>query len=243
MTATKRGSIRKWNISIPIHYPVGCNEYHPEKFRTYSEKFLSKEGCPICHGDHEAKFHCFAGRAFRDGSVPGANVTTAVPRFICELNRLIRQQSGEEKQYTITILPGFLISYSTVPVDPVHNAVAGYLGASGLTQVGAALRMHCFNAISFRVFLNRVRDRIEGWITLLVEQVHDLEGQVKGVDVSRTPPNDPESPAVLWKWFAYLSAEYLRLHARIPGTEVVPKQFHHRYIHCLLSRHHMGLGP
>ena len=78
---------------------------------------------------------------------------------------------------------------------------------------------------------------------MLAQLVHDLHGEVKGVDVSRTPPKDPEIPAVRWKWFVYLSAEYLRLHARIPGTEVVPKQFHRRYIFCLLSRHHMGLGP
>lgn len=78
---------------------------------------------------------------------------------------------------------------------------------------------------------------------MLIQLVHDLEGKVKGIDVSRMPPKDPESPAVRWAWFVYLSSEYIRLHDRIPGTAVVPKQFHRRYISCLLSRHHMGLGP
>jgi hypothetical protein len=166
-----------------------------------------------------------------------------MPRFLCETNRHIRETTGEKKQYTITILPGFLIPYSTIPVDAVHNAIAGYLGTSELTQIGAAQRMNCLSPISFRVFLNRVRDRIETWITLLVQLIHDLEGQIHGAEVNRTPPNDPGSPAVQWKWFLELAAEYFRLYARIPAAAVVPQQFHRHYIYCLLSRHCMGLGP
>ena len=128
-----------------------------------------------CHKHHKPKFHCYAGRTFRYGSIVGAKITTRVLRFICEARHLIRKQTAEALQYTITILPNFLISYSTVPVDPVYSAVAGYLGTSGLTQVGAAQWMSCLGAITFRVFFSRIRNRIEGWITLLVGLVHDLE--------------------------------------------------------------------
>lgn len=62
-------------------------------------------------------------------------VSTRVPRIFCEINYHKRLKTGELKQYTLTILPGFLIPYSTVPLDPVHQALASYISEGGLTFV------------------------------------------------------------------------------------------------------------
>ncbi len=149
---------------------------------------LTAEGCPLCGKKHPPKFHCFSGRTYKNQcedvkQEEDTAISTLVPRFFCETNYRIRRETGNPKQYTVTILPGFLIPYSTIPVDPVHQAVMSYINESGLMQVGAAQRMNCLNPISFRLFLSRVRDRLEAWISLLLQLVHALEGQVKEVDV------------------------------------------------------------
>jgi len=118
-----------------------------------------------------------------------------------------------------------------------------YINEPRLMQVGAAQRMDCLNPISFRLFLSRVRDRLEAWISLLLQLVHALEGQVKEVDVGRAEPRDSLSLQVRWAWFVYLAVEYVHLYARIPEAKVIPKQFLWQYIYCFLSGHRMGLGP
>ena len=209
---------------------------------------LLATGCPLCGKKHQPKFHCFARRTYRKdqknkGKEKESAVATLVPRILCEINCQIRKETGEEKQYTITILPGFLIPYSTIPVDPVHEAVESYITDPGLKQVGAAMRMKALSPISFRLFLSRVRDRLEGWIVLLLQLVHTLEGQVKEVDVGRAEPKKPQGLQDQWAWFVYLANECVRLYARLPESKVILDKFSWQYIYCLLSRHYMGLGP
>ena len=170
-------------------------------------------------------------------------VETKVPRFFCEPNYLRRQKTGEKIQYTITILPGFLISYSIIPVDSVHEAIDSYITQPGLKQVGAARRMNCLSEISFRLFFSRVRKRLEYWIALLSQLIIILEGQVKEADVGRAARREPQGLKTQWVWFVLLADECVRLYARIPDAQVVPQRFLWQYIYCILSRHRMGLGP
>ena len=170
-------------------------------------------------------------------------VVILVPRFFCEPNYLRRQKTGEKIQYTITILPGFLISYSTIPVDSVHGAIGSYITQPGLKQVGAARRMNCLSEISFRLFFSRVRKRLEDWIALLSQLIIILEGQVKKADVGRAARRESQGLKAQWVWFVLLADECVRLYARIPDAQVVPQRFLWQYIYCLLSRHRMGLGP
>lgn len=203
---------------------------------------LARGECHLCGEKHPPQFHCFAARTYRADDKE-TNITTQVPRVFCETNYRIRKQTGEPKQYTLTILPGFLIPYSTVPVDPVHAAVNSYITGGGLKQVGAAMRMRCLNPISFRLFLNRVRKRLDGWIVVLIQLLHSFEGQLKELDTGRTEPREPKAFQDWWVWFVWLAAECVRLYARIPEAKVVGKQFQWQYIYSLLSRRQMGLGP
>ncbi len=116
----------------------------------------------------------------------------------------------------MTILPGFLVPYSTIPVELVHKAVESYITDPGLKQVGASLRMKALSPISFR---------LELWIALLLRLVHTLEGQVKEVDVGRAEPREPRGLQDQWAWFVYLANECVRLYARLPGSKVVLDKF------------------
>ncbi|RKX72780.1 MAG: hypothetical protein DRP87_20070, partial [Spirochaetes bacterium] len=175
---------------------------------------LSKEECPLCAQKHPPRFHCLAPRSYRiEPSENGGEetATTKVVRIFCENNYRIRKRTGEEKQYTLTILPGFLIPYSTIPVDLVHQALDNYITNPGLMEVGAALKMRCLNAASFRLFYSRVCRRVEQWTTLLLRLVLSLGGKIKEADASRKPSRKLQAQ---WAWFLLLAYEYLRVYSR-----------------------------
>jgi hypothetical protein len=140
----------------------------------------------------------------------------------------------------LTILPGFLIPYSVIPVDPVHEALESYITKGELTQVGAALKMRCLSAASFRLFYSRVCGRLESWTALLLALVLTLGGKIKQTDVGEERCRELHTQ---WGWFVLLASEYLRLYSRLPSTEVIAGKYLHRHIYAVLSRQRMGLGP
>jgi len=77
-------------------------------------------------------------------------VRILVPRFYCEKNHQKAKEGGEDKQYTITILPGFLIPYSRVRVESVHKAIGEYITNLSVNEIGAALLMNCLSSISLK---------------------------------------------------------------------------------------------
>jgi hypothetical protein len=115
-----------------------------------------------------------------------------------------------------------------------------YIKKGGLKQEGAALKMRCCSAASFRLFYLRIRSRIEGWTDLLVQLVLALGGRVKGADVDRGQSREPEAR---WLWFVLLASEYVHLYSRLPATKLIARKFLWQHIYAVLSRKRMGLGP
>lgn len=118
-----------------------------------------------------------------------------------------------------------------------------YITYAWLNQIGAAMRMDCSNPISFRLFLLRVRERLEEWIKLLLQMVLALGGQVKETHAGRSKRRNVASLKAQWQWFVWLASEYLDLYGRLPGAKVVPRKYLWQYIYAALSRKKMGLGP
>lgn len=210
-------------------------------------KRLWTDGCPLCGEKHAPRFHCYAPRSYRKDPAglkePGGtdtNVRTQVPRIFCEPSFQIRKQTGQPRQYTLTILPGFLIPHSRVPVQQVHRALDGYITEPELQQVGAALRMKCLSPASFRLFFSRVCARLGNWTAALTQWIVALGGIV-----AEAHPATPrqEGLGAQWAWFVRLAAEYARLYGRLPGSQVVPLEDLPVYLYAALSRHHRGLGP
>jgi hypothetical protein len=202
---------------------------------------LSRGSCPICGGRHPSKFHCFVERTYRKDSNEEEDIATIeVVRIFCEINYRIRKNTGEPRQYTLTILPGFLIPHSRIPVDPVHQALDRYMAEGWLKQQGAAMKMRCVSAASFRLFYLRMRSRIDGWTDLLVQLVLALGGKVKDAEVDHIQSRGSEAR---WSWFVLLATEYVRLYSRLPSVEVIARRYLWQHIYAALSRHRMGLGP
>ena len=103
--------------------------------------------------------------------------------------------------------------------------------------------MYCFNPISFRLFLNRLRKGLQKWNTLLLQTVLSIGGCIKQADIKQAEGTEKQTLQAQWRWFVLLADECVRLYARIPGAKVVPQRFLWHYIYSLLSRHRMGLGP
>lgn len=203
---------------------------------------LSDSECTLCGERHPSKFHCFVRRTYRrDPNEEGEETATIeVVRIFCEVNYRIRKQSGEPKQYTLTILPGFLIPYSVIPVDPVHQALDSYITKGGLKQEGAALKMRCLSAASFRLFYSRVCRRLESWTALFLQLVLTLGGKVKEADVGQERCRELQAQ---WVWFVLLASEYVRLYSQLPSTQIIAEKYLHHHIYALLSRKQMSLGP
>ena len=156
------------------------------------------------------------------------------------VNYSIRKQTGKPKQYTLTILPGFLIPHSVIPVDPVHQALESYITKDGLRQVGAALKMRCLSAASFRLFYSRVCSRLNEWTDLLIQLILTLGGKIKQTDVGQQQRLKLHAQ---WGWFVLLASEYVHLYSRFPSTELIAQKFLWQHIYAVLSRKRMGLGP
>jgi hypothetical protein len=163
-----------------------------------------------------------------------------VVRVFCESHYRIRKQTGELKQYTLTILPGFLIPHSVIPVDPVHRALESYITKDELKQVGAALKMRCLSVASFRLFYSRVCRRLDEWTALLIQLILTLGGKIKEADAGEEQRRKLHAR---WWWFVLLASEYVHLYSRLPATEVIGRKFLQQHVYAVLSRQHMGLGP
>jgi len=161
---------------------------------------------------------------------------------LCENNYIERIETGEKKQYTITILPGFLVPYSIIPLDDIHEAADRYISDPGTNQQSAAFSMHCENPLSFRLHFFRIKNRLSEWIAFIIQLLITLGGEIKTEEVKNTAYY--EDPVMAkWKKFNLLVVEYFLLYSRIPGGPVIKEKFYHQYIHTVLCRNKMGLGP
>jgi len=221
---------------------VARGDYHAQEFLRYVLENLATR-CPLCGGEHPGKFFAFAERSYweqLDGSAK-ARIVIEVPRLICGVNKQKRRDSGESLQYTLRILPGFLIPHSRVVVDKVHEALESFIGHAGATRVATTLRMGCVNPLSFWLFLQRVRDRITRWLDVLVRLIGELGGEIAEHQQARATVSEPL--AAQWKWFHLLVAELVRAYSRLPGTQPILEGLRWHYVYALMSRHQMGLGP
>lgn len=165
-----------------------------------------------------------------------------VPRFFCENNYRERVETGEKKPYTITILPGFLVPYSIIPLDAIHEAADRYITDPGTTRQAAAFGMYCENSLSFRLHFLRINNRLSEWIALLIQLVITLGGEIRGEDVKNIAYYEDPLQAK-WEKFNLLVVKYFLLYSSIPGGPIIKQRFYHQYIHAVLCRNKMGLGP
>ena len=99
-------------------------------------------------------------------------VKIKVIRILCIGNLEKRIRTGELLQYTITILPAFLIPHSRIPVSAVFNAIDYYITRKS-NQFEAAQILYCESNHSFALFFKRIGAHIDDWNNLLSKETDD----------------------------------------------------------------------
>jgi len=113
------------------------------------------------------KLHQFVKRNI----APDNSSKITVIRVICKPNQQKRIDTGEKLQYTTTILPGFLIPHSRIPLPDLYAAFDRYLCNEQSTQQEVALLMNCQSRHSFRLYFQRLCENIDKWLIFLSDLV------------------------------------------------------------------------
>lgn len=124
--------------------------------------FFLKNGCPLCGEYHELEFFIFVERHIIT-DIEAAPKIIKVIRYLCINNYKKRLETNELLQYTITILPGFLISYGRIPVNKILDAFSGYIKGEIRTYYAAAIACGVSSRHSFRLYYIRILKRLTSW--------------------------------------------------------------------------------
>lgn len=204
-----------------------------------------RDKCLLCGKKHPVKIHTYVDRSYEDpqqkekkeGETKRENmVIIVVPRLYCPVNHRRRKDSGEPKQYTITVLPGFLVPYSRILVDTIHAALHGYLlhgDAQGRSYEQAAYTMNCAQPVSFARYLARVKLRLPAWIVTLTDLLVDL-----GVEITQADEHGHGGQDLRRQWMCFLY-----LVTKIVQARVVAEPLRWQYVYGMFSYQRMGLGP
>ena len=163
--------------------------------------------------------------------VPDNSKKKIVIRIRCRDNQKIREETGEEIPYTITVLPGFLIPHSRVAVPDLFKALEEYLNEE-ITQQQAALLMNCNSRHSFNLYYRRFCSRFYKWISFLSEVPCRQKLETEGTwNVKRK-----------WNQFIELISS-LKMDQMIETSLQAGMIFRFEYAHSLFDGNKMGLGP
>lgn len=159
-----------------------------------------------------------------------------VIRIRCEANFLERQETGEKIQYTIRILPGFLIPHSRVPVSEIFEAFDAYLNKD-MTQQEAALFMNCDSRHSFRLYFLRLSNLISQWISHL-QTTLQIHTENKG---DRDKPEEISVIKKKWKQVGIIIGS-MNI-GKETESWISVNTYRFEYAHTILVGCKMGLGP
>lgn len=142
-------------------------------------------------------------------------------RIFCKNNYRKRIETKESLQYTITILPGFLMPYSRVRIDLLFTAFTYYLSGKIRNQYEAALFICCDSRHSFALYYKRIMNHVGYLYEYFKVQIETKRNEVS-LKTSREK----------WESIVCLMKE-----------TVVAKTSWQVYLNAMIFGNRMGLGP
>lgn len=164
-------------------------------------------------------------------------------RILCINNLFERRKTGKPLQYTLTILPGFLIPYSRILVNSIFLAIKYYITANQPTLLKATFLMNCVNISSFRRYYLRFLAHLNNWILFIIQITIALGGESKQEEIKEIKEKEGDEIKHSWYRFQNCKKEYFSIHSQIPDTIIVIENFQNQYLHVLFCGNQMGLGP
>jgi hypothetical protein len=140
----------------------------------------------------------------------------------------------------MTILPAFLIPYSTVFLPALEKAVQQYCFSGFNSMTEAAMTMHCENPKSFSLYFKRITININRWLIFLVCLISDIS-QVSGPDMNNTIVQSSTSHK--WQILQILLTDYFTVIQKNPHAPSIGPSAYFSAFHAKLVRNQMGLGP
>lgn len=146
-------------------------------------------------------------------------------------------------QYTLTILPGFLVPYSRIQVNSIFSAIEYYMTSNRPTLLEATFKMKCVNIASFRRYYLRFLALQNNWILLIIQVTIALGGESKQEEIKEIKEREEDEIKHSWYRFQNCKKEYFYIHSQIPDNIIVIENFQNQYLHVLFCGNRMGLGP
>jgi len=163
-----------------------------------------------------------------------------VVRIVCPVRKRLRHKINSHLQYTLTILPPFLIPHARVTFSGLSRAIPLFL--EGLDPDLVLNTLSADDPRTFALHFGRVTDRGPGW---------NLEIARWLIEVGK-PSDQCETVAFFtrsirenhpWEGFERLASDLCRRLMSISRTGVVLTQEQPLWVHARLTYSGMGLGP
>jgi hypothetical protein len=163
-----------------------------------------------------------------------------VVRIVCQVRKRLRIKTGILRQYTLTILPPFLIPHARVTFSGLSQAISLYLEGRDPDLVLNTLSAD--DPRTFALHFGRVTDRGPDWnlkIARWLIEAGKPSAQCETVAffTKSIRENHP------WERFERLASDLCLRLMSISRTGVVLKQEQPLWVHARLTYSGMGLGP
>lgn len=162
-------------------------------------------------------------------------------RIICTDNLNKNRQEGLRLQYTLTILPCFLIPYSLVPVSLVFISIQHYI-ESRVSLKEAAIIMNCSTSISFKLYYLRCKKYIKEWVMVIIQLLISINGECEHKKIKEIKNNDNNIKQD-WVSFQKYLDEYFNQLSKLPDSTMIKSELKYPYIHNHFCHVQIGLGP
>ena len=146
-------------------------------------------------------------------------------------------------QYTLTILPSFLVPYSRIQVDNIFSAIKYYITADQPNLLEATFLIKCVNIASFRRYYLRFLAHLNNWILLIIQLTIALGGESKQEEIKDIKGREEDEIKHRWHRFRNYKKQYFYIHSQIPNNIIVIEKLRNQYLHVLFCGNRMGLGP
>lgn len=163
-----------------------------------------------------------------------------VVRIVCPVRKRLRFKTGILHQYTLTILPPFLIPHARVTFSGLSMAIPLHL--KGIDPDLVLNTLSADDPRTFALHFDRVTDRAQGWNLEIARWL-----------IETGKPSDQREPACFftrfdrkkhpWEEFVRLAADLSLRLMSIGRTGVILKQEEPLAVHARLTYSGMGLGP
>lgn len=198
----------------------------------------------MCGKIHNIHIHSVVIRSYSNSKKEKFNIR--VVRIFCYNNYKRNNESSDKKfQYTKTILPAYLIPYSTKSIALIINGIEYYLSNPNKTLITYAFQINANDPRTFKRYLDLLQKRIDVWIIFIINMIAKLNIAIKESTISyktvlHSIKHDFHKK---WDYFTKLIKLFLDGYDSLKNDLILTNEKIFPYVHMKLCQNHMGLGP